>query len=756
MDLFRQRVVAGSTAMATSRIPLARPPHQNTALPSESLSEELWQACAGSISYVPRVDERVWYFPQGHLEQVAASAQQESGCPRLPNSGLSPQILCRVINRRLSAEVDTDEVYAQISLVPEPTQSLEDSKLEEGASSPQIKSSTRLFIKILTASDTSTHGGFSVLRKHAEECLPPLDMTQETPFQDLRAKDLHGHEWKFRHTYRGHPRRHLLTTGWSMFVSQKKLVAGDAVIFLRGENGDLMVGIRRAKRPQNAPQAVMSSQSMYMGVIATAQHAVLTRTIFSVFFKPRVSLSSFLVPESKLSKTMSTSFSVGMRFQMQFDTDDACDRSFTGTITGIEDLDGENWIGSKWRSLKVEWDESCHERPSRVSPWEIEPASSSSSAVSPTTLASKKRFRPSHSLLSQIAEFSGPGSSKEGALNFPIVLQGQEIQDKGVNSFWRSQLSFKSPVQEIHQPSPTLAFQHHSQQEMEASSLKRSNRAPYHMFTSSDSDSASPTSFNIQSCNGLGHSQGLIHDNRPGRAPTENVPVSGIAHFHPSFSSNTSVEQQALHTTINCLFPTQQSIGAFHSLHPSSQSNSMQCSISQYKTSASAITDPFSASEVSSSGIKLFGFSLMGKPNAMINQSQDFISVEETDKIPIGQPETQIVQTKKLEAGFDQERIDCHEAEARSVQSTRSCIKVIKKGSMVGRGVDLSRFEDYASLFHELEKMFNMKGELTDTGRGWQVVYSDEEGDTMKVGDDPWPEFCNMVRKLYILSPEGV
>lgn len=31
----------------------------------------------------------------------------------------------------------------------------------------------------------------------------------------------------------GQPRRHLLTTGWSAFVSAKKLVAGDAFIFLR-------------------------------------------------------------------------------------------------------------------------------------------------------------------------------------------------------------------------------------------------------------------------------------------------------------------------------------------------------------------------------------------------------------------------------------------------------------------------------------------------------------------------------------------
>jgi hypothetical protein len=31
----------------------------------------------------------------------------------------------------------------------------------------------------------------------------------------------------------GQPRRHLLTTGWSVFVSSKRLVAGDAFIFLR-------------------------------------------------------------------------------------------------------------------------------------------------------------------------------------------------------------------------------------------------------------------------------------------------------------------------------------------------------------------------------------------------------------------------------------------------------------------------------------------------------------------------------------------
>lgn len=94
------------------------------------------------------------------------------------------------------------------------------------------------FCKTLTASDTSTHGGFSVLRRHADECLPPLvrfpllsamntkckedilddmawlcscnyavdvvqDMSKQPPTQELVAKDLHGNKWHFRHIFRG-------------------------------------------------------------------------------------------------------------------------------------------------------------------------------------------------------------------------------------------------------------------------------------------------------------------------------------------------------------------------------------------------------------------------------------------------------------------------------------------------------------------------------------------------------------------------
>lgn len=50
------------------------------------------------------------------------------------------------------------------------------------------------------------------------------------------------------------------------------------------------------------------------------------------------------------------------------------------------------------------------------------------------------------------------------------------------------------------------------------------------------------------------------------------------------------------------------------------------------------------------------------------------------------------------------------------------------QGIAVGRAVDLTLVEDYDDLITELEKMFEIKGELKERKK-WQVVYTDEEGD---------------------------
>nr|GMD61397.1 Auxin response factor 4 [Ipomoea batatas] len=157
-----------------------------------------------------------------------------------------------------------------------------------GGGAAPVKSTSHMFCKTLTASDTSTHGGFSVPRRAAEDCFPPLDYKEQRPSQELVAKDLHGVEWKFRHIYRGQPRRHLLTTGWSIFVSQKGLVSGDAVLFLRGEGGDLRLGIRRAARPRNGlPESIIKNQSSYSSVLSAVTNAVTCKSTFHVFYSLR-------------------------------------------------------------------------------------------------------------------------------------------------------------------------------------------------------------------------------------------------------------------------------------------------------------------------------------------------------------------------------------------------------------------------------------------------------------------------------------
>jgi len=358
------------------------------------LNSELWHACAGPLVSLPAVGSRVVYFPQGHSEQVAASTnkEMESQIPNYPN--LPAQLICQLHNVTMHADAETDEVYAQMTLQPLNPQELKDPYLPAELGSAN-KQPTNYFCKTLTASDTSTHGGFSVPRRAAEKVFPPLDFTQQPPCQELIAKDLHGNEWKFRHIFRGQPKRHLLTTGWSVFVSAKRLVAGDSVLFIWNDNNQLLLGIRRASRPQTVmPSSVLSSDSMHIGLLAAAAHAASTNSRFTIFYNPRASPSEFVIPLAKYVKAVyHTRISVGMRFRMLFETEESSVRRYMGTITGISDLDSVRWPNSHWRSVKVGWDEStAGERQPRVSLWEIEPLTTFPMYPSPFPLRLKRTW----------------------------------------------------------------------------------------------------------------------------------------------------------------------------------------------------------------------------------------------------------------------------------------------------------------------------------------------------------------------------
>lgn len=64
--------------------------------------------------------------------------------------------------------------------------------------------------------------------------------------------------------------------------------------------------------------------------------------------------------------------------------------------------------------------------------------------------------------------------------------------------------------------------------------------------------------------------------------------------------------------------------------------------------------------------------------------------------------------------------------------------KVQMQGVAVGRAVDLTMLNGYDDLIDELEKLFDIKGELRSQNK-WAVTFTDDENDMMLVGDDPWP-----------------
>ncbi|KZV14968.1 auxin response factor 2 [Dorcoceras hygrometricum] len=788
-----------------------------------ALYTELWKACAGPLVTVPRKNELVFYFPQGHIEQVEASTNQTAD-QQMPVYNLPPKILCRVVNVDLKAEPDTDEVYAQVTLMPEPEQD-ENAVKKEPVPPPPPCFHVHSFCKTLTASDTSTHGGFSVLRRHADECLPPLDMSRQPPTQELVAKDLHGNEWRFRHIFRGQPRRHLLQSGWSVFVSSKRLVAGDAFIFLRfdsysfpcnflyrssaffksvlfrGENGELRVGVRRAMRQQGiAPSSVISSHSMHLGVLATAWHAVQTKSLFIVYYKPRTSPAEFIIPFDQYMESVKYNYSIGMRFKMRFEGEEAPEQRFTGTIVGIEDADPKRWAESKWRCLKVRWDEiSTISRPDRVSPWKIEPALSPP-ALNPLPVSRHKRPRsnvlpssPDSSVLTR----EGPSKmtvDPSPAGGFPRVLQGQELSTlRGNNESDSSEkplLLWNPPLVDDGKIDASASRRCGSEKwlplgrsessftdllsgfGLQVNSPRDFCLPPVDQMTSKRVAQVREDKFNLTgntwSTVPSGFSLNLMDSslNTHGQGADTSFQTQGDARYGAFRDFSIIHDPKSENQQANWLMPPP--VSPFPQI--SSQSREM--------IPKSLFTKQHDAMKLNEGSCKLFGFSLLSDstpldapmPRANVIGALGHVQygkhIHETPAIESDQSSSDQVKATKLVDPFatnEQEKqfktfnVVSRERESKGHSgSTRSCTKVHKQGTALGRSVELAKFGNYSELISELDNLFEFDGELKARTSDWLVVYTDDEDDMMLVGDDPWEEFCGMVRKILIVTKEEV
>ncbi|KAJ9140100.1 hypothetical protein P3X46_030783 [Hevea brasiliensis] len=765
-----------------------------------ALYTELWHACAGPLVTVPREKERVFYFPQGHIEQVEASTNQVAD-QQVPVYDLPSKILCTVINVQLKAEPDTDEVFAQVTLLPDPNQD-ESAVDKEAPPTPPPRFHVHSFCKTLTASDTSTHGGFSVLRRHADECLPPLDMSRQPPTQELVAKDLHGNEWRFRHIFRGQPRRHLLQSGWSVFVSSKRLVAGDAFIFLRGENGELRVGVRRAMRQQgNVPSSVISSHSMHLGVLATAWHAISTGTMFTVYYKPRTSPAEFIVPVDRYLESIKNNYSIGMRFKMRFEGEEAPEQRFTGTIVGIEDADPKRWRESKWRCLKVRWDEtSTIPRPERVSTWSIEP-SLAPPAMSPLPAPRPKRPRsnmfpssPDSSVLTR------EGSSKVTvdphlSSGYSRVLQGQEFStlrgnfaESNESDTAEKSVVWPSSIDDEKIDVVSASRRHGSENWMPSGWQKPTytdllsgfgahanfSHGFGEPFVDQTATAASrklvldqegkfnylPSPWSLMSS---GLSLKLSESN-------SKVPVKGC---DISFEARGNVKCSAFneYPKLNGRRVEQSHGNWLMPLPPPSHFDSH--AHARELAPKPILVQEQETGKSTDGKCKLFGIRLFSNPVApepvalhrnTFNEPASCIHTQ-SDQLHVLDSDQRLEHSKFSKMTDDNEQEKQSQAgllHSRDNQgkfqnaSTRSCTKVHKQGIALGRSVDLTKFNNYNELIAELDRLFEFDGELMAPKKNWLIVYTDDEGDMMLVGDDPWQEFVGMVRKIFIYTREEV
>ncbi|XP_062203690.1 uncharacterized protein LOC133905905 isoform X2 [Phragmites australis] len=340
------------------------------------ISEELWYACAGPGVAIPQVEELVVYFPQGHLEQTGGVPKHLQDVPS--------QIICRVLNIELKSEEEF--VYASLVLQPELIHDFE--VIENKGLPPAMpRHPVPYFCKKLRVVDTMAHAWLSIPRKHAEKCLPPLDMTQIAPMQELVAKDFSGMGWRFQHRLVG-PRRHLLQT--ADFATSKNFVVGDALVILRGADGVLRVGVRRSMRQLRNVSSSEIPSTQGLSILPSISHAATTRSKFTVLYRPRAGTDQFVVSYNRYVESIKGCY-MGMRFRMIFSREAATEDRVSGTISGIEDFDAA-WPCSKWRCLKVKWDKkSPIENLNSVSPWEIEPEKRSSVRILPDFVTKRTR-----------------------------------------------------------------------------------------------------------------------------------------------------------------------------------------------------------------------------------------------------------------------------------------------------------------------------------------------------------------------------
>ncbi|RYR19975.1 hypothetical protein Ahy_B03g064989 [Arachis hypogaea] len=98
----------------------------------DDLFKELWRLCVGPLMDVPCVQDRVFYFPQGHIELLPEPTEQDlrqMKNQKSPKYDLPSKILCRVIDVKCLLDIFSEFEIELSSKAPDVSKLVFGSKL---------------------------------------------------------------------------------------------------------------------------------------------------------------------------------------------------------------------------------------------------------------------------------------------------------------------------------------------------------------------------------------------------------------------------------------------------------------------------------------------------------------------------------------------------------------------------------------------------------------------------------------------------
>ncbi|CAN8316598.1 unnamed protein product [Cochlearia groenlandica] len=112
-----------------------------------------------------------------------------------------------------------------------------------------VQDKEALFEKPLTPSDVGKLNRLVIPKQHAERYFPLSAAAADAVEKGLLLcfEDEEGKPWRFRYSYWNSSQSYVLTKGWSRYVKEKHLDAGDVVLFHRhrDDGGRFFIGWRR-------------------------------------------------------------------------------------------------------------------------------------------------------------------------------------------------------------------------------------------------------------------------------------------------------------------------------------------------------------------------------------------------------------------------------------------------------------------------------------------------------------------------------